>query len=191
MKHFITSILLSATFAVTTFAQQEFAPGWYIIQSTAKYSVVSPSGAAMINKGEWKDTDAWGNTLSISESVIENLLIKKAGEVVFAFEYSGGKVYCFDPSGGMLVFDGLSSLKKATIVQGCGVGNMLESIPLLDGSTLQEDSYYWIIGQDIANSTFKIEVQDGKTYHVPQEKINLYSVNLKNMMKSKTFESVE
>ena len=114
-----------------------------------------------------------------------------AGEVVIAFELSKGKYYCFDPNGRMVVFQGQKCLTKAPMVAGAGVGKMIETIELIDGTSLSKGSFFWIIGQNIANSTVKIQVADGKTFDVPQDKITLYGVLLKNIMKTQTYINVE
>lgn len=177
MKHFITSILLSAIFAISAFAQ-EFVPGYYIINSTAQYSVALPSGV-----------DFYADDNGCMHQY-ENLKMK-AGEVIVAFELSKGKYYCFDPNGRMVVFQGQNCLTKAPMVDGAGVGHMDETIDLIDGGSLDKGAYYWIVGQDIANSTLKIQVADGKTYSVPQGKITLYGVFLKKIMQTQTYVNVE
>jgi hypothetical protein len=91
----------------------------------------------------------------------------------------------------MVVFQGQNCLTKAPMADGAGVGHMDETISLIDGSSIGEGAYYWIIGQNIANSTVKIQVADGKTYDVPQGKITLYGAFLKNIMKTQTYLNVE
>ena len=156
---------------------QEFIPGYYIINSTAQYAVAIPSGA---------DYTAGENGCYSQD---ENLYMK-AGEIVIAFELSKGKFYCFDPNGRMVVFQGPNCLTKAPMVEGAGVGRMDETIHLIDGSSIQEGAYYWIIGQNIANSTLKIQVGDGKTYDIPQGKITLYGVALKTLSNMLPYENV-
>lgn len=153
---------------------QEFVPGYYIINSTAQYSVALPSGIDFY-------TDANG-----CMHQIEGLKIK-AGEVVIAFELSKGKYFCFDPNGRMVVFQGQNCLTKAPMLEGAGVGRMNETISLIDGSAISNGAYYWIISQNLANSTVKIQVADGKTYDIPQDKIQLYGALLKNMVKSQVY----
>ncbi len=162
---------------VSSFAQ-DFVPGYYIINSTAQYAVALPSGVDYY-------TDENGCMHQYED------LKMKAGEVVIAFELSKGKYYCFDPNGRMVVFQGQNCLTKAPMVDGAGVGQMDETISLIDGSSLDKGAYYWIMGQNIANSTVKIQVAEGKSYDVPQGKITLYGVFLKNTMKTQTYVNVE
>jgi hypothetical protein len=77
------------------------------------------------------------------------------------------------------------------MIEGAGVGRMEETIELLNGSSIEEGAYYWIIGQNIANSTIKIQVADGKTYDIPQAKITLYGVAWSSVAKLITYENVE
>ena len=89
------------------------------------------------------------------------------------------------------MFQGVNCLTKATIVPGAGIGHMLATIQLIDGSSLSEGAYYWIVGQNISNSTIKIQVADGQTYDVPQEKIMLLSAEIRNYTKDFEFLPVE
>jgi len=174
------TILSFSIFILTIFSSfaQDFVPGYYIINSTAQYAVALPSGVDF-----YEDENGCMHRYETLEM--------KAGEVVIAFEFAKGKYYCFDPNGRMVVIQGQNCLTKAPMVDGAGVGVMNETILLIDGSSLQEGAYYWIIGQNIANSTVKIQVADGKTYDVPQEKITLYGAFLKNIMKNQTYVNVE
>jgi hypothetical protein len=166
---FILSILYSQS--------QDFIPGYYIINPTAQFAVAIPGGL-----------DYWYDDSGCMHQSDE--LMMNSGEVVIAFEYSKGKYYCFDPNGRMVVFQGVNCLTAAPKADGAGVGRMEETIELLNGSSLSEGSYYWIIGQNVANSTIKIQVAEGKTYDVPQAKISLYEINLKNIMKDQFYINV-
>jgi hypothetical protein len=159
---------------------QDFAPGYYIINSSAEYAVAIPSGIDYY-------TDENG---CAQQYEIESLRMNE-GEVVIAYELSKNKYYCFDPNGRMVVFQGANCLTKAPNNEGSGVGKMEATISLIDGSSLEEGSYYWIIGQNTANSTFKIQVANGKTYDVPEDKITLYVVLIKNIMKNQFYKSVD
>jgi len=180
MKRFFAVITFVFLSSYSLKAQSDFSPGWHIIQSSAKYTVIRPSGSDF----------QYDNKKGCWDYPVPDFLLMKAGEVVLAFEYSGGKVYGFDPNGRMLVFESLTGLVKAP-VSGAGVGLMLETIELIDGSDLSKGSYVWITGQDIAKETIKIQVQEGKQYDIPKSKISLYSVDIKKMAKSETFKLVE
>lgn len=177
MKKIILSFSIFILTIVSSFAQ-DFVPGYYIINSTAQYAVALPSGV-----------DFYADENGCMHQY--ETLKMKAGEVVIAFELSKGKYYCFDPNGRMVVFQGQNCLTKAPMVDGAGVGRMDETIPLIDGSSIDEGAYYWIMGQNISNSTVKIQVADGKTYDVPQGKITLYGAFLKNIMKTQIYGNVE
>lgn len=176
MKKMFSLLILTMFHFFTSYAQ-DFVPGYYIINSNAQFAVAIPGGLDY-----WYDDSG---CMHQSEELMMN-----SGEVVIAFEYSKGKYYCFDPNGRMVVFQGLNCLTAAPKADGAGVGRMEETIQLLNGSSLSEGSYYWIIGQNVANSTLKIQVAEGKTYDVPQGKISLYEVNLKNIMKEQFYMNV-
>lgn len=172
----VTSLLFATLFRLF-FQAQEFVPGYYIINSTAQYAIAIPGGLDF-----WSDENG---CMHQSEELLMN-----SGEVVIAFECSKGKYYCFDPNGRMVVFQGANCLSAAPKVEGAGVGLMKETIQLLNGSSLSEGAYYWIIGQNTANSTIKIQVAEGKTYDIPQDKISLHELNLKSMMKDYYYTNV-
>ena len=179
MKKTILAFSIFILTIVSSFAQ-DFVPGYYIINSTAQYAIALPSGADF-----YHDEEGCAHHLEYDE------LKMNAGEVVIAFELSKGKYYCFDPNGRMVVIQGQNCLTKAPMVEGAGVGYMDATIPLIDGSSIDAGSYYWIIGQNISNSTYKIQVADGKTYDVPLGKISLYGVLLKKSMKTQDYIDVQ
>lgn len=179
MKKIFLIIILICTYSATIIAQEAFVPGYYIINSNAKYAVVIPGG------GDYSFDSEKGCYEQLTN------LKMKAGEVVIAFEYSKGKVYCFDPNGRMLAFDNLNNLSKAPMKPGAGVCYINETIELIDGGTIQKGSYYWIVGQNIAASTITIQAEDGKTYEIPQSKIILYGVYIKTAAKELEYINVE
>jgi hypothetical protein len=99
-----------------------FTPGWYIIQPSATYSIITPGYNDLV-------VDDNGD---ISYPDYASLLMG-AGEVVIAFDFNKDKYYCFDPLGRMIAFSGAGSLIKAPDAPGCGVGIMSETIELIGG----------------------------------------------------------
>ena len=91
----------------------------------------------------------------------------------------------------MVVIQGVNCLTPAPMTQGAGVGLMIETISLIDGTELSEGSYIWIIGQNVANSTIKIQIADGATLDIPQDKILLYGAFIKNRMKDQFYRKVD
>jgi hypothetical protein len=176
-------IYLIITFSFLSLSQsfaQTFTPGYYIINSTAEYCIAMPSGADNY-------TDESGNLIQFDTEELR----MGSGEIVIAFEFSKGKYYCFDPNGRMVVIQGVNCLTPAPMTQGAGVGLMQATIALIDGSELAEGSYFWIMGQNIANSTVKIQIADGKTLDIPQDKIMFYGAYIKNVMKDQFYKQVE
>jgi hypothetical protein len=176
-------IYLITIFSFLSFSEvnaQSFSPGYYIINSSAEYSVAFPGG---------KDFFEY-NTGCLQQYATEDLQMG-SGEVVIVFEFSKGKYYCFDPNGRMLVIQGNNCLTAAPLTPGAGVGLMLSTISLIDGSEIAEGSYFWIMGQNIANSTVKIQIADGQTLDIPQDKIMFYGAYIKNVMKDQFYKQVE
>jgi hypothetical protein len=173
MNRLIYIVLITLISAKVNLAQQ-FVPGYYIINSSAEYTVAMPSGM-----------DYRSN-----KKVESGQLQMAKGEVVIVFEKKDGRYYSFDPNGRMIVLQGNNCITKAPMIKNSGVGYMLETIPLIDGNQLGKGSFYWIIGQDVGKGTVKIQVQDAKTYDVPQDKIMLYGAMIKNEMKSEFYQKV-
>ena len=161
-----------------TLIGQEFTPGYYILNSTAKYSILHPSGLDFISdqQGCYHKDD---------------YLYMKSGEVVVAYEFVKGKYYCFDPNGRGIIIQGTSPLTKAPILPGCGVERMEKSIQLIDGNSIEKGAYYWVIGQNIANSTVEILINDGIKLNVPYDNITLTSIYLTNLTKNLDYIDVE
>ena len=168
----LMTLMTGITFGQTT----SFTPGWYIIEKGNNYSVILAGG------GDYQ-TNEDGEVTKPNKSNLQ----MSAGEVVLAFEYLKGKVYCFDPLGRMVAFDNLSLLTKAPIVSGCGVGIMTQEIQLLGGNEMKQGSYFWIIGQDVSKSTIKVQVANNKVFEIPQDKISLLSAAIKSLMKTEVF----
>ena len=176
MKKALFIVLMTMSFVFTFSQTTSFTPGWYIIENGNNYTVILAGGADYI-----KNED--GNVVEQSKSDLQ----MSSGEVVLAFEYSKGKVYCFDPLGRMVAFDNLALLTKAPIVVGCGVGLMTKEIQLIGGDEIKAGSYFWIIGQDLSKSTIKIQVAHNKVLEIPQDKISLLSATIKGLMKTEIF----
>jgi hypothetical protein len=181
MKTILTLSTLLILFCGKLMAQEDFTVGYYIINSGAKYSIAVPSSLDF----------SYDNSLDCFKIKARANLTMGVGEVVLAFEYSKGKVLCFDPNGRIIVFEDLNSLTKATITSSSCVGNMKETIDLIDGGKIPKGYYYWITGQNLANSTVTIQVSGGKTYEVPQSKININSVYIKGLINDETFIKVK
>lgn len=121
---------------------EAFSAGYYIINSTAQYAVVMPSGHDYYQNENYSNSyDACADSSASDEYQApcyyraENLRMA-IGEVVYVFEFSKGKYYCYDPNGRMVVFQGANCLTKASVVTGAGVGKMEESIQILGGEYL-------------------------------------------------------
>ncbi len=118
-----------------------------------------------------------------------NNYILNKGEVLNVYEYNNNMFYCNTLNGSKLILKGQNSLSK--VLKGAGIGKIIEQIDLIDGSTINEGKYYWIISQNVANASVKIQIEDGKTIDVPQSKISFYSTELKKKVNDLKFTKVE
>ncbi len=179
MKTTIISLLL---FISSVSIAQDFTPGYYIIEPQAQYVILIPSGVDFIFD---ESNNCYVNPGTSS-------LYMAIGEVVLAFDYSGGKVYCFDPNGRMVIFNSLNSLSKAPLLQSSGiVGKMRKTKTFIDGTSLGEGSYVWIIGEDVSKSTRKIQIHGGRTCELPEDYVDVYSSEIKESVKVQTMRSVQ
>lgn len=165
--------LIAILFCSLSFAQTgtsaSFQPGWYIIQKGANYGVILPSYVdAAAETGTPKEVD-------------KNSLTMNVGEVVLAYEQKGGNTYCFDPLGRLLVFQ--NGLQKAPINAVSSVGIISKDIELLEGDDLKAGAYVWIVGQDVAKSTLKIQLAGNKILEVPKDSIELISKVIRSIAK--------
>lgn len=170
MKHLKTSIVLLLLCTATAIKAQSFQPKWCIIQKKAVYTILTPS---------FKDAQEIGGLI-----VDGNDLAMGVGEVVLSFDKKDGLTYCFDPYGRMVVFKGDSSLRAAPVSSVSSVGLMLEEVELLDGNDVKENSFVWVVGQNLAKSTIKIMVEGGKVLEIPSDKIQLLTKVIRNLSKS-------
>jgi hypothetical protein len=154
-----------------------FTPGWYIVEKGATYASYDPI------------TLASGIDESFMDSSISIIFGLKAGETVFATELSADIFYCYDPSGTPILIKGKQALTKAP--QGFGVGIISSEIQLLSGVTLTEGMYVWIIGQDVAKQTIKIQLSSNQILDIPETKIGLLTALLKKNSKATLFKEVE
>jgi hypothetical protein len=175
-------LLLAFLFLFNKVDSQEFVPGYYIINSTAKFAVITPSGDDFIENTNLTNCYGYPN--------IDYIKVV-AGEVVIAYELSSGKVLSFYPNGRQVVFDNINNLTKAPTPVGAGICMLTESIQLLDGSTLEANNYYWAISQDLSKSTIKIQVAEGKVFEVPQSNVLLLGAILKKELKDLQLKQVD
>lgn len=168
----LTTALL---FAIFSFGQTTtFTAGWYIVEKGATYTDYDP-----IDLASGKDATA----------VEGEMFALKAGETVFVTELSGDVYYCFDPSGTPILIKGKTSLTKAPT--GFGVGIIAAEIQLLSGESLTAGMYVWIIGQDIAKQTIKIQIGNSEVLEIPEPKIALLTALIKKNSKASWFRDVE
>ena len=165
-----------------TKAQTDFVPGYYIINSGAKY--IKPSSndfcdhvlltyddGSPIHFGDMEDllyvTDF---ELSMNRNFMQS--VYRPGQVVFAVMAYKNRVYCFSPDGVALVFSSISDLTKAPDKGSLCV--MERSEELMDGPTLC-CGYYWITSQNTANGTVILQISQNNTVEIKQELIVFYN----------------
>lgn len=162
-------------------AQTDFVPGYYIINSGAKY--INPDrnnycdhvlltyddGTPIVTDNEdllyVKDYE-----LSMNRDFMKS--VYRPGQVVFAVMVYKNRVYCFSPNGDALVFSSISDLTKAPDKGSLVV--MEGSEELMDGPTLC-CGYYWITSQNTANGTVILQLPQNKTVEIKQDLIVFYN----------------
>lgn len=92
-------------------------------------------------------------------------------------------------NGAKVFIKGKNSVSKTQ--EGVGYCQLKESIDFIDGSFINAGTNYWVISQNIANSTVRIQIQDGKSLDVPQSKISLTSAIVKREIQASNFKKVE
>ena len=159
---------------ITAFSQTNtFVPGWYIVEKGATYSDYDPIELAS------------GVEMSI-DSIVFTL---NAGEVVFVTENTGDTYFCFDPSGTPILIKGKTALTKAP--NGFGVGIIASEIQLLSGDNISAGMYVWIIGQDVAKQTIKIQLNSNRVLEIPESKIALLTALIKKNSKASWFRDID
>lgn len=176
----IILILIPLLSIISSFAQTvTFTPGWYIVEKGASYASYDP--LQLVGGIESATTDG--------DSIADILFGLKAGEAVFASELSSDIYYCFDPSGTPILIKGKHSLTKAP--SGFGVGIIISEIQLLSGASVSEGMYVWIVGQDVAKQTIKIQLNNNSTLEIPESKISLLTAMIKKNTKETWFKNAE
>ena len=168
-KLFISILLFSISTIVFSQTEKTFQAGWYIIQKGAKYGIIMPSYADVSQQGDGL------------KEVETSQLVMGVGEVVIAFDQRGGKTYCFDPLGRMIVF--VNGLKVAPINTISGVGHIISDISILDGEDLKSGLFVWIVGQDVAKNTITIMTGGDKKIEIPMDKVELITKTFQNIVK--------
>ena len=171
------TFLLTAALLLTIFSFGQtatFIPGWYIVEKGATYADYDPIDLATGKDATEDEAD---------------IFVLKAGEAVFVTELSGEIYYCFDPSGTPILIKGKTALTKAPT--GFGVGIIAAEIQLLSGESLSTGMYVWIVGQDIAKQTIKIQLSNNEMLEIPETKIALLTALVKKNSKATWFHNVE
>lgn len=133
----------------------------YLIYGEKDFSYLDILSDLSINKGELVKLDEFVNDVYIGHTI------------------NGAKVF----------IKGKNSVSKTQ--DGVGYCQLQESIDFIDGSVINAGTNYWVISQNIANSTVRIQLQDGKSLDVPQSKISLTSAIVKREIQASNFKKVE
>ena len=172
MKHFITSILLSAIFSVTAFAQDaDFIPGWYMVEKSALYS------DGTMEQNEW----------AIADTSETSPLY--AGEAVFAYMKIGGVYFCVHLTKDKMSIKGNNPLTKITATEG-KVGFLKEDVPLME-TDLKQGSCFWVLNIDAGSGQATILLNNGKKENIKSSSIDILAKWINKMLSLYTYKSVQ
>lgn len=184
----ITSIICS----IHSIAQTDFIPGYYIVNSKAKFAEKTElNDEYFLYEPRIKDDETYQLTNEDGEYLYTKHtteLVKvrlMEGHVVIALMVVSNLVYCFDLQGNSFVFSSITDLMKAPKTG--TIGKMTDSIDIMDGSTLC-CGYYWILSQNIVNETVTIQLPKS-TIEIKEEKITFLNKSI-NLDYNGAFENV-
>jgi hypothetical protein len=176
-----TKLIFCFLFLTTiTEAQTDFVPGYYLLNTGAKYfdglTEVCESYELVTNEDGDPVSYSYRN-LYYKNDTLGNAAIwlnqPRIGQVVFAYMVFKNRIYCFTPNGRHIVFSGIGDLTKAA--DKGAVGWMgLESEELMDGPTLC-CGYYWITSQNTESGTVVVQLPQNKTVEIKQDLIVFYN----------------
>ena len=215
MKLLLLFTVLSLSFFSSSQSDSTFVPGYYVVNSNAEYNIIyqecrdksfeildidqfpyvyegpirDDQKLFVPEVDQAQDVDDLSYLITFYEMSIGDLNDRvNVGEVVLAYELTNGKYHCFRPDGKKLILKGENCISK--VKKGAGIGNVLEDIIFIDGNVIDKDSFYWMISQNIINSTVTVQIEDGKTIEIPQSKIHFSEMLFKRSIENAEFEKV-
>lgn len=153
MKLLLTTLIIVLTLTNTK-AQNNFKPGWYIVERGAPYVIFAPGYLDFDNKGKYDL-----NSVSLN-----------AGEVVFLWEKSKDIYISNEWFGRIILFDNLDNL---TPVPEGKIGYLLNDIQDLNGKVASAGSAVWITEYNTATKTVTILLNAGKKISIPATDITI------------------
>lgn len=174
MKALLT-VFFVTFFAFTSVAQNdEFTPGYYILEKTTQYAVVLPSSVDM-------------ETLKNNQQGIESLQMA-AGEVVFITNKVASDFLAFDPLGRLLLIRGKPT--KAPVTANSGIGRINEELSLVNGDVIHNGSYLWIVSQNVGQNTVTVLMAENKKVEIPSANIDFVNVAWRKKAQELQFKTV-
>ncbi len=160
MKKVITLIAITII-ACNGYAQNNFKPGWYIVEKGAEYAVVANGFLDYSEKGKAINT--------------ESLLIK-TGEVVYVWENSKDTYIANEWFGRISFFKSISKLTP--VPENGKIGYLLNDVENLNGKAATAGSGVWITEFITSNKTAVILLNDNQKITIPSEDITILATFL-------------
>lgn len=153
-----TIIAIATLFMITTkcYSQNDFKPGWYIVEKGATYAVYAQGFLDYTNKGKAYDR----NELTINP-----------GEVVFLWEQSNGLYIANEWFGRISIFKTLENLTR--VPDDGKIAYLLADIDDLNGKVMTSGSAVWVTAFNTANKTITVIASGGKKYEIPAKDVTM------------------
>ena len=132
-----------------------FTPGWYIVQPAAEFAVLQLSAQELTG-------DSTADLMAHQQAAINR------GEVVLAFEMSGGTYLVFEWFGRLSAVRGGGGLIKAP--EGGRPGVLSEEVQFLD-RVLSAGSSVWVVAIDAGARTATVVLDGGRRETVPSTSV--------------------
>ena len=146
-----------------------FTPGWYIVQPAAEFAVLQLSAQELTG-------DSTADIMAHQQAAINR------GEVVLAFETSGGTYLVFEWFGRLSAVRGGGALIKAP--EGGRPGVLSEEVQFLD-RVLSAGSSVWVVAIDAGARTASVVLDGGRRETVPSTSVavvmNAYGQTLRDL----------
>ena len=165
----------SASHKTPAKATDAFTPGWYIVQPTAEFVVLTLAALDL-------QRDSTGGRAALARARI------KTGEAILAFEQTSHGYLCFEYFGRMSAVRGPEALKKAPPTGRPGV--LQEDVQLMD-RVLGSGSSFWVLSIDAATGTATIQLDGGRREKVPNKSISVLANAFDQYLANAAFKPVE
>jgi len=159
MRKSLGGLFLALVLPVTSFAQTApaFAPGWYIVEPSAEFSVLQLAISETT-------ADSVSNVAAYEAASI------RPGEVVLAFEEARGTYLAFEWFGRLSAIKGPNALSR--VPSEGRPGYVTQDIQFLD-RVIQAGSAVWVTGIDAGSGRATIVLDGNRTEKIPSTSITV------------------